>query len=68
MTNKNHEIISKEGINFLVKKSTIFQDILNKYGRPPAWEREPGFETLIKFYSTSTKYWNNKSNECFKCF
>ena len=43
MTNKNHEIISKEGINFLVKKSTIFQDILNKYGRPPAWEREPGF-------------------------
>ena len=48
MTNKNHEIISKEGINFLVKKSTIFQDILNKYGTPPAWEREPGFETLIK--------------------
>lgn len=48
MTNSNNEIISKEGINFLVKKSTIFQDILNKYGRPPAWEREPGFETLIK--------------------
>jgi DNA-3-methyladenine glycosylase II len=48
MANTNHEIISKEGIDFLTKRSSIFQDILNKYGTPPAWEREPGFETLIK--------------------
>lgn len=41
-------IVNEADMQFLLNKHALFQEILEKYGSPPAWSRVPGFETLIK--------------------
>jgi len=42
-----NESILKEAADWLAKRDPSLATILQKYGYPPLWDREPGFATLI---------------------
>jgi DNA-3-methyladenine glycosylase II len=42
------KIVNPEAIKTLISKDSVFFEINNRYGAPPNWEREPGFESLSK--------------------
>ncbi|MEZ5047178.1 MAG: DNA-3-methyladenine glycosylase 2 family protein [Chitinophagaceae bacterium] len=48
MTKKQKKIVNEKNVKFLISKNIIFKNIYDTYGRPPEWERKPGFETLVK--------------------
>jgi len=45
------ELITQEtletGVRYLCEKDSDLKEIINTYGNPPLWNREPGFATLI---------------------
>jgi DNA-3-methyladenine glycosylase II len=42
----NDEFFAR-GVEELVRRDTDLADVVNRYGRPPLWVREPGFPTLV---------------------
>jgi DNA-3-methyladenine glycosylase II len=42
------QIINSESIDWLCSNDAIFKDILDQYGVPPNWQREPGFVSLAR--------------------
>jgi DNA-3-methyladenine glycosylase II len=42
------QIINSESIDWLCSNDSIFKDILDQYGVPPNWQREPGFVSLAR--------------------
>jgi DNA-3-methyladenine glycosylase II len=45
---KANEIKPVDIYKFLALKSEVFANLLTKNGRPPVWQREQGFESLIR--------------------
>jgi DNA-3-methyladenine glycosylase II len=37
-----------EGVQWLSIRDEDLQDVVNKYGPPPIWKRDPGFPSLLK--------------------
>lgn len=37
-----------QGVDKLVKREPVFDEILQTYGYPPLWARQPGFPTLVR--------------------
>jgi len=42
-----NEDVFAESVSVLAASDTHLSDVLQKYGRPPLWVREPGFPTLV---------------------
>jgi DNA-3-methyladenine glycosylase II len=42
----NEELFS-EGVDFLAERDEHLAEVVQTYGRPPLWVREPGFPTLV---------------------
>lgn len=41
-------IVNPEDVSLLISKDIIFRRIIDEYGLPPNWQREPGFRSLSK--------------------
>ncbi len=41
-------IINTQSIRAICTADVVFKDIFNTYGRPPDWQKEPGFSSLCK--------------------
>jgi len=41
-------IVNEEDIRTLIKIDPVFQQIYEKYGQPPHWQREAGFVSLSR--------------------
>lgn len=42
------QIINPKSIDWLCGKDVVFSSIINQYGLPPSWKREPGFVSLAR--------------------
>ncbi len=42
-----NEDIFVQGVRFLADRDAHLAEVVEKYGRPPLWVREPGFPTLV---------------------